>query len=53
MLSRIENGDYLPTIDQFEKLGEILNFDFDDFFIKEEVKKDGIVKREGWPPLAQ
>ena len=29
MLSRIENGDYLPTIDQLEKLGEILNFDFD------------------------
>ncbi|MDY2953931.1 MAG: helix-turn-helix transcriptional regulator, partial [Erysipelotrichaceae bacterium] len=27
MLSRIENGDYLPTIDQLEKLGEILNFD--------------------------
>ena len=26
MLSRIENGDYLPTIDQLEKLGEILNF---------------------------
>ena len=40
MLSRIENGDYLPTIDQLEKLGEILNFDFDDLFVKEEVKRE-------------
>ena len=44
MLSRIENGDYLPTIDQLEKLGEILNFDFDDLFVKEEVKRERLVK---------
>ena len=44
MLSRIENGDYLPTIDQLEKLGEILNFDFDDLFVKEEVKRERLIK---------
>ena len=44
MLSRIENGDYLPTIEQLEKLGEVLNFDFDDLFVKEEVKKERLIK---------
>ena len=44
MLSRIENGDYLPTIDQLEKLGEILNFDFDDLFVKEEFKRERLIK---------
>ena len=44
MLSRIENGDYLPTIDQLEKLGEILNFDFDDLFVKEVVERERLIK---------
>ena len=41
MLSRLENGDYLPSIEQLEKLGELLNFDFDDVF-----EKDVIVSKE-------
>ena len=36
MLSRIENGDYIPTIDQLEVLGDILDFEFNDLF-KEEI----------------
>ena len=44
MLSRIENGDYLPTIEQLEKLGEVLNFDFDDLFEKEVIEKERLVK---------
>ena len=44
MLSRIENADYLPTIEQLEKLGEVLNFDFDDLFEKEVIEKERLVK---------
>ena len=44
MLSRIENGNYLPTIEQLEKLGEVLNFDFDDLFEKEVIEKERLVK---------
>lgn len=45
MLSHIENGDYLPSIDQLEKLGEILNFDFDDLFEKKHNQDNKILKR--------
>ena len=44
MLSRIENADYFPTIEQLEKLGEVLNFDFDDLFVKEVVERERLIK---------
>ena len=35
MISRIESLDYIPSIPQLEKLGEVLNFETSDLFINE------------------
>ena len=32
MIGRIENGDYIPTIEQLQKLGEVLDFEVVDLF---------------------
>jgi len=36
MLSRLENGDYIPSIEQLEKLGDVLDFELSDL-----LKEDG------------
>ena len=35
MIGRIENGEYMPSIEQLEKLGEALNFEVTDLFVGE------------------
>lgn len=35
MLSRLETQDYIPSIPQLEKLGEVLSFDFTTLFVEE------------------
>ena len=44
MLSRIENGDYVPTIEQLEVLGDILGFEFNDLFKEETANKKAMLK---------
>lgn len=39
MVSRIEKMDYIPTIEQFEKLAEVLHFDVTDFFVEQEKER--------------
>ena len=39
MISKIENGNYMPSIEQLEDLMETLNFTIEDIQKKEEVKK--------------
>ena len=41
MISKIETGDYTPSIEQIEALGNALNFEYSDLF--EEEVKDGDV----------
>lgn len=47
MLSRLESLNYTPSIDQLQKLGEVLDFDIVDLFVEEkkEVKKDFLDKK--------
>lgn len=33
MIGRIENGEYIPTIEQLQKLGEVLGFEVTDLFV--------------------
>lgn len=40
MIGRVENQDYVPTIDQLERLAETLDFDVTDLFVEE--RKEGI-----------
>lgn len=39
MIGRIENKEYMPSIDQFERLGEVLGFEVTDLFVSEEALK--------------
>ena len=39
MLSRLESMDYIPSIPQLEKLGEVLDFEPTSLFIEEEIEK--------------
>ena len=36
MIGRIENKEYMPSIDQIERLGEVLGFEVTDLFVSEE-----------------
>lgn len=36
MLSRLEQQDYIPSIEQIEKLGEVLDFEVTDLFVSSE-----------------
>ena len=36
MIGRIENEDYIPSIEQLQNLAETLDFDFTELFVKEE-----------------
>ncbi len=36
MLSRLESRDYIPSIEQLQKLGEVLGFEVTDLFVEEE-----------------
>ncbi|WP_236786057.1 nucleotide sugar dehydrogenase [Anaerococcus ihuae] len=47
MISRLESLDYTPSIDQLQKLGEVLDFDVVDLFVEEkrEVRKDFLDKK--------
>lgn len=38
MIGRLENEDYMPSIEQLEKLAEVLSFDITDLFIDESAK---------------
>mgnify|MGYP000849426945 FL=1 len=40
MIGRIENNDYIPTIEQLQTLGEILNFDITDFFQPDDITSE-------------
>ena len=40
MIGRIENKDYIPTVEQMQTLGEVLGFEVVDMFVC-----DGIVKK--------
>ena len=44
MLSRIENGDYVPSIEQLESLGNILDFEYADLFKEEATNKKASLK---------
>ncbi len=44
MLSKLENKEYMPSIEQLEKLGEVLDFDYSDLYEKEVVCKSVDVK---------
>ena len=39
MIGRIENREYMPSIDQLERLGEVLDFEVTDLFVSEETLK--------------
>ena len=39
MIGRIENKEYMPSIDQIERLGEVLGFEVTDLFVSEEAIK--------------
>ena len=39
MIGRIENKEYMPYIDQIERLGEVLGFEVTDLFVSEEAIK--------------
>ena len=39
MIGRIENKEYMPSIDQIERLGEVLGFEVTDLFVNEEALK--------------
>ena len=39
MIGRIENKEYMPSIDQSERLGEVLGFEVTDLFVSEEALK--------------
>ena len=39
MIGRIENKEYMPSIDQIERLGEVLGFEVTDLFVSEEALK--------------
>lgn len=36
MIGRLENSDYIPSIDQLQRLGENLGFEVTDLFVEEE-----------------
>ena len=42
ILSRLESNDYMPSIEQLEKLGEVLDFEVVSLFVEEkkEIKKE-------------
>ena len=39
MIGRLEKSDYTPSIDQLQKLGEILEFEVIDLFLQKKKKK--------------
>lgn len=39
MIGRIENKEYMPSIDQIERLGKVLGFEVTDLFVSEEALK--------------
>ncbi len=42
MLSKLENKEYMPSIEQLEKLGEILGFDYVDLYKEDEIKRSNV-----------
>ena len=40
MIGRAEKKDYIPTIEQLEKLSEVLGFEITDLFVEENVSKE-------------
>lgn len=45
MIGRIENNEYIPSIEQLQKLGEVLDFDITDLFIEEKKNKITVDKK--------
>ena len=46
LLSRLESLDYTPSIDQLLALSEVLNFDYSDFFVDDEVKVKPVERKK-------
>ena len=44
-ISKIENGDYLPSIEQLEELGKIFKFEYEDLFEKDEKAKPNNIQK--------
>lgn len=45
MISKIENGEYLPSIEQLETLGKIFKFEYEDLFEKDETTKPNNIQK--------
>ena len=46
MISKLESGKYMPSIEQLEKLEEVLKFSIDDILVDDELKQNKEVKLE-------
>ena len=47
MIGRLENSDYIPSIDQLQRLGENLGFEVTDLFVEEEeTPKDMVLDKK-------
>ncbi|MBO4876903.1 MAG: nucleotide sugar dehydrogenase [Ruminococcus sp.] len=46
MFTRLESGNYSPSVDQLLALSEVLDFDYRDLFVDEEVKASPVEKKK-------
>ena len=46
LLSRLESLDYTPSVDQLLALSEVLGFDYNDFFVDDEVKVKPVERKK-------
>ena len=46
LLSRLESGDYTPSVDQLLALSEVLGFDYSDFFVADEVEVKPVERKK-------
>ena len=52
MIGRLENSDYIPSIDQLQRLGENLGFEVTDLFVEEEgTPKDMVLDKKYRPQM--
>ena len=47
MIGRMENKDYIPTVEQMQALGEVLGFEVVDLFVEDETVKPSVPAAEG------
>ena len=48
MLSKLENKEYMPSVEQLEKLGEVLGFEYDDLY--KEIESKTVLKETAVKP---